>query len=50
MGDCLVLNSTYQPLNVTSIARAVRLVLCGKAEVVHENGVLAAPSIAIPFP
>ncbi len=50
MSDVLVLNSTYEPLNVASIARAVRLVFAGKAEVLHDQGRLASPSIVIPLP
>lgn len=37
MTDVLVLNATYEALNVTSIQRAVKLVFAGKAEVLHHN-------------
>jgi 5-methylcytosine-specific restriction endonuclease McrA len=38
MTDVLVLNASLEPLNVTSLKRAVRLVYSGKAEVVHDRG------------
>lgn len=47
---CLVLNSTYEPLNIASVARAVRLVFAGKAEVIHSCGKLASTTLAIPLP
>ena len=50
MGEVLVLNSTYQPLNLSSVARAVRLVLAGKAEVVHDRGRVSSPTISFPLP
>jgi 5-methylcytosine-specific restriction endonuclease McrA len=50
MSDVLVLNSTYEPLNLTRLARAVRLVFAGKAEVVHDCGRLASPTLVIPLP
>jgi 5-methylcytosine-specific restriction endonuclease McrA len=50
MSDVLVLNSTYEPLNVTSIARAVRLIFAGKAEVLHDRGRIASPTIEFPLP
>jgi 5-methylcytosine-specific restriction endonuclease McrA len=37
MTDVLVLNATYEALNVTSLQRAVKLVFAGKAEVLHHN-------------
>jgi 5-methylcytosine-specific restriction endonuclease McrA len=53
----LVLNSDYCPLNVTDIARAVRLLFVGKAETVHPrtdaqgNGIeLRAETWSIPIP
>ena len=46
----LVLNSTYEPLNVTSLARAVRLVFVGKAVVEHQSGVLRTQTLAFPLP
>lgn len=50
MSDVLVLNSTYEPLNVTRVARAVRLVYAGKAEVVHGRGKLASVALVLPLP
>lgn len=38
MGEVLVLNHNYEPLNICSLRRAVSMVLLGKAEVVHSNG------------
>ena len=37
MVDVLVLNATYEALNVTSLQRAVKLVFSGKAEVLHTH-------------
>lgn len=33
----LLLNSTYEPLTALSVRRAIVMVLCGKADVVHED-------------
>lgn len=38
MGDVLVLNASYEPLNITSWRRAVGLLLKGKAESLEVNG------------
>jgi 5-methylcytosine-specific restriction endonuclease McrA len=38
MTDCLLLNFSYEPLGVVSLRRAVRLLFCGKAELVHGTG------------
>lgn len=46
----LVLNSSYEPLNTTNIARAVRLVFAGKAEVLHAKGTLHSQTRAFPLP
>ena len=35
MNDVLVLNFTYEALNITTFQRAVKLIFSGKAEVVH---------------
>ncbi|TAM59097.1 HNH endonuclease [bacterium] len=35
MGEVLVLNFTYEALNITSFQRAVKLLFSGKAEMVH---------------
>ena len=37
MGQTLVLNASYEPLNITSWRRAVILMLKGKAESVEED-------------
>jgi 5-methylcytosine-specific restriction endonuclease McrA len=36
----LLLNTSYEPLGVVSIQRAVRLLFCQKAEIVYDNGAL----------
>ena len=46
----LVLNLSYEPLNTTNIARAVRLVFAGKAEVLHANGSLRSETRVLPLP
>jgi 5-methylcytosine-specific restriction endonuclease McrA len=48
----LVLNATYEPLNVTSIWRACSLVLADKAEVLeaHPERVIRSPSATLPHP
>jgi 5-methylcytosine-specific restriction endonuclease McrA len=47
----LVLNSSYEPLNVVGLKRAVRLILSGKAEVVHSTGkTIHSEVMAIPMP
>lgn len=33
----LLLNSTYEPLTALSMRRAIVMVICGKADVVHED-------------
>lgn len=38
MGKVLVLNASYEPLNITSWRRAVVLIIKGKAERVEHNG------------
>ena len=38
MGTVLVLNASYEPLNITSWRRAIVLLLKGKAEQVEHNG------------
>lgn len=51
--EVLVLNANYEPLNVTTIRRAMSLVLLGKADVLHRRdrpvattrGLYEAPSI-----
>jgi 5-methylcytosine-specific restriction endonuclease McrA len=46
----LVLNSSFEPLNTTNIARAVRLVFAGKAEVLHARGTLRSETREFPLP
>jgi 5-methylcytosine-specific restriction endonuclease McrA len=48
----LVLNATYEPLNVTSVWRALSLVLSDKAEVVeaHPERVIRSPSRILAHP
>ena len=36
MNDVLVLNFTYEALNITTFQRAVKLIFSGKAEIVHD--------------
>ena len=50
MSDVLVLNFSYEPLNVTRVARAVRLVYAGKAEIVHDRGRLSSPTVVFRLP
>lgn len=38
MRSALVLNATYEPLSIVSPHRAVCLVLCGKAEIIEDDG------------
>lgn len=38
MSGCLALNSSYEPLTVVPMKRAVRLLLQGKAELVEQDG------------
>lgn len=47
----LVLNVTYQPLSITSVRRALLLVLAGKADVVHTRpGVIRSPRMTMSVP
>jgi len=49
----LLLNVTYEPLTTVGLRRAVCLVLCGKAEVVHDDAdgaILHAASVALATP
>ena len=53
MRRVLLLNVTYEPLTTVGLRRAVCLVLCGKAEVVHhdaDGAVLHAASVALATP
>ncbi len=51
-GRVLVLNGNYEPLNVSTVKRAITLIYLGKAEIVHryDGGVLRAERLAIPRP
>src|SRR5215470_4024513 len=48
----LLLNVTYEPLTTVGLRRAVCLVLCGKAEVVHDSGgqVLHSATVTVAAP
>jgi 5-methylcytosine-specific restriction endonuclease McrA len=49
--DVLVLNFTYEALNVTSFQRAVKLLFAGKAEAVHnQERVLSSTSFEMRMP
>jgi 5-methylcytosine-specific restriction endonuclease McrA len=48
MGKVLVLNASYEPLNITSWRRAVVLLLKGKAEQLEHNGQLIYQDLPIP--
>ena len=51
MGDVLVLNATYEPLNVVSIKRAVVLLLKEKAELVEAaEAMLRSENHSLPVP
>lgn len=47
----LVLNVTYQPLSITTVRRALLLVLSGKADVVHtRTGAIRSSRMSVPAP
>ena len=48
MGKVLVLNASYEPLNITSWRRAVVLLLKGKAEQLEHNGRLVYSDFPLP--
>lgn len=48
MSKVLVLNASYEPLNITSWRRAVVLVIKGKAERVEHNGKLVYADFPLP--
>jgi 5-methylcytosine-specific restriction endonuclease McrA len=51
MGQALVLNATYEPLGVVSPRRAAVLALVGKADIVHDAGVvLHSERMSVPVP
>ena len=51
-GSVLVLNATYEPLNVTSVWRACSLILSQKAVVLeaHPERMIRSPSTTLPHP
>ena len=51
MQSALVLNATFEPLNIVSARRAVCLVLADKAEVLHDDGTAVhAARLSVPTP
>ncbi|NJL42336.1 MAG: HNH endonuclease [Pseudanabaena sp. SU_2_4] len=48
MAKVLVLNASYEPLNITSWQRAVGLLIKGKAEQVEHNGRMLYPGFPLP--
>ncbi|CAN1213189.1 HNH endonuclease [Tumidithrix helvetica PCC 7403] len=48
MAKVLVLNASYEPLNITSWQRAVVLLIKGKAEQVEHNGKMLYPDFPLP--
>ncbi|MEB3828809.1 HNH endonuclease [Phormidium sp. CCY1219] len=48
MGKVLVLNASYEPLNITSWRRAIVLLLKGKAEQVEHNGRMIYAEFPLP--
>jgi 5-methylcytosine-specific restriction endonuclease McrA len=48
MGKVLVLNASYEPLNITSWRRAIVLLLKGKAEQIEHNGKLVYAEFPLP--
>ncbi len=50
MSDVMVLNFSYEPLNVVKIRRAVRLVFAGKAEILEDAGTIASPTFEMRLP
>lgn len=48
MGKVLVLNASYEPLNITNWRRAVILLIKGKAEQLEHNGRLIYKSFPLP--
>ncbi len=48
MSKVLVLNASYEPLNITSWRRAIVLVIKGKAEQVEHNGKLIYHNLPLP--
>ncbi len=53
MGRVLLLNQTYEPLNIVSLRRAIKLLVSLKAETVYtyeDEGLIRSEKLAIPYP
>src|SRR5580692_8821175 len=51
MSEVLVLNFTYEAMNITSFQRAVKLIFAGKAEIVHyRDRVIASTTFEMRLP
>ena len=51
MSRVLLLNQTYEPLNIVSVRRAIKLIFSLKAEIVYSNNkLIKSEKIAIPEP
>lgn len=52
MSDVLLLNFTYEALHVTSLRRALKLLIAGKAEIVRtaDGKVVRSPSVTLSMP
>ena len=48
MANVLVLNASYEPLNITSWRRAIVLLLKGKAEQIEHSGKYILPDFPLP--
>jgi 5-methylcytosine-specific restriction endonuclease McrA len=48
MGKVLVLNASYEPLNITSWRRAIVLLIKGKAESLEHNGYISCANLPLP--
>ena len=48
MAKVLVLNASYEPLNITNWQRAIVLVIKGKAEQIEHNGKMIYPGMPLP--
>lgn len=48
MGKVLVLNASYEPLNITSWRRAIVLLIKEKAEQIEHNGLFVYPDMPLP--
>lgn len=48
MGKVLVLNASYEPLNITSWRRAIVLLIKEKAEQIEHNGLFVYPNMPLP--